>query len=463
MSIKFCKTCRKDVEIEDGFATCQPCRDRGAANREKYRQKKIFCKAIKPDKKRCDFEVHEKCGGLYCMKHESFWINYQAEEKLGKKIVRCNSRTQCDPDKPGIKAILPAGHTKKKCENCLVKERQKEKELREKKKSIGKKLTVKNLYTCIKCAIGVTHTIDNMGVRGIGEISNLCKVHFEKQQKIEEKRPDRERKEEFKLYDSTPKRKFRTYQKNARERDVDFNIDYDTFADLINSDCYYCGADKGKYTNGVDRVDNNIGYEYDNIVTACSMCNKMKNTLSESKFILLCAHIAHHNKLFDTKLYPEIFSDHYSETECTYESYKTGAKKRKYKFKLTSEEFDEIRTDPCYICGKESTDSHKNGIDRVDNNIGYIISNCKSCCGDCNFFKRALDYEAFLDKCACIAIYSLDRLEELKKNIIKSHFKSARIKPIVKSAGKTIKKSQSKNNRKKQPKGPAKKKSKANK
>ncbi len=39
------------------------------------------------------------------------------------------------------------------------------------------------------------------------------------------------------------------------------------------------------------------------------------------------------------------------------------------------------------MCGVENTDSQYNGIDRVDNSKGYILSNCKPCCGHCNYIK----------------------------------------------------------------------------
>ena len=38
-----------------------------------------------------------------------------------------------------------------------------------------------------------------------------------------------------------------------------------------------------------------------------------------------------------------------------------------------------------------------NGIDRKDNNIGYIIENCVSCCGICNRMKMDMSYDDFLN------------------------------------------------------------------
>ena len=38
-----------------------------------------------------------------------------------------------------------------------------------------------------------------------------------------------------------------------------------------------------------------------------------------------------------------------------------------------------------------------NGIDRIDNNIGYIMDNSITCCETCNRMKRSHEYDFFLD------------------------------------------------------------------
>jgi hypothetical protein len=40
--------------------------------------------------------------------------------------------------------------------------------------------------------------------------------------------------------------------------------------------------------NGIDRVDNSIGYEMGNVVTCCVVCNLMKRCHSHSDFISHC-------------------------------------------------------------------------------------------------------------------------------------------------------------------------------
>lgn len=87
-------------------------------------------------------------------------------------------------------------------------------------------------------------------------------------------------------------------------------------------------------------------------------------------------------------------------------SYKNKAKKKNREFLLTKEEFKILTQKQCHYCGaKPSLKStpHKsvrnqagreyksfiyNGVDRVDNNLGYISNNVVSCCKTCNYAKH---------------------------------------------------------------------------
>lgn len=39
----------------------------------------------------------------------------------------------------------------------------------------------------------------------------------------------------------------------------------------------------------------------------------------------------------------------------------------------------------------------RDGIDRIDSDEGYFINNCVTCCAKCNFAKRNLSVDVFLD------------------------------------------------------------------
>lgn len=72
-------------------------------------------------------------------------------------------------------------------------------------------------------------------------------------------------------------------------------------------------------------------------------------------------------------------------------SYKRSAKKRYYEWTLSDEEATNLFLSNCFYCGAEP----KNGIDRVDSRLGYTISNCVSCCSDCNYLKRRMPLGKF--------------------------------------------------------------------
>ena len=87
-------------------------------------------------------------------------------------------------------------------------------------------------------------------------------------------------------------------------------------------------------------------------------------------------------------------------------------------FTISEFEFEKLTIQPCYYCGFQSI-SRLNGIDRVDNNKGYILSNCITCCKMCNTIKNTQHPLEFLDKVQLIYSYSLQNLEFSLKNIEK--------------------------------------------
>jgi hypothetical protein len=127
----------------------------------------------------------------------------------------------------------------------------------------------------------------------------------------------------------------------------------------------------------------------------------MKGCLGPTIFINRVEHIMTHLGLFKGKLYPEDFKN---TTHVEYGTYKFSANKRQHEFSISKSFFNEKIKESCYLCGKKSTDIHKNGLDRFDSNKGYIESNIKTCCGNCNFIKRNNDYHEMIDKCMKICV-----------------------------------------------------------
>lgn len=81
-------------------------------------------------------------------------------------------------------------------------------------------------------------------------------------------------------------------------------------------------------------------------------------------------------------------------------AYKGNAIRRNISFNLSLKEFITFWQKDCWYCG----DSIKTiSLDRVDNTVGYILSNVTSCCDDCNFMKGTLTQAEFLAHCHKVA------------------------------------------------------------
>jgi len=85
-----------------------------------------------------------------------------------------------------------------------------------------------------------------------------------------------------------------SYKDNAKARGYEFNLDYDYFRELISNECHYCSSRPNRkihahgedsIVNGVDRINNDIGYVIDNVVTCCTICNLAKRDMKYYDFI----------------------------------------------------------------------------------------------------------------------------------------------------------------------------------
>ena len=84
-----------------------------------------------------------------------------------------------------------------------------------------------------------------------------------------------------------------------------------------------------------------------------------------------------------------------------YLKYKQNSKKRNIEFKLTFNEFIKFWKKDCTYCKSKIITI---GIDRIDNNLGYIKGNVQSCCSLCNGMKSNFSEEEFLDQCLKIIL-----------------------------------------------------------
>jgi hypothetical protein len=82
--------------------------------------------------------------------------------------------------------------------------------------------------------------------------------------------------------------------------------------------------------------------------------------------------------------------------------YIDAARSKKRKWHLKYDEMMKLFTSPCFYCGEKAEMSKNrcgpyNGIDRVDNAVGYVPGNVVSCCMACNRAKSDRNIAAFKD------------------------------------------------------------------
>ena len=439
-SAKLCSGCLQ-LKYTGEHSTCGECRERGESKRTKAKEAIVLCK-----KEGCKFKCSENA---YCGKHQAHFFQEETES-LGLKVCKQYLR--------GCRSQNPISYKFSACQDCLEKEREKDHKRR------GTKIEApsgqKSCSTCCKL-----FSLDSFqGLHGETKTCTECRAA---NKRADEKRESEHVKELARKNAEKPERKavkkawkesnyekvakywidarsrliendlegylkknaehakkwrnanpekceksnkerndninyhFVTYKRSAESKNLDFILTKGDFMGLVETKCYYCDTMQEKKFNGIDRLDSSKGYSLDNCVSCCEMCNFMKGCLGPTIFINRIEHILTHLGLFQGKFHPEDFKD-ISKVE--YSHYKCRANKKEFEFKLSKTEFNEKIKDPCYLCGKHTTETHKNGIDRFDNEKGYTLNNIKSCCGNCNYIKRNNQYHEMIDKCMKICV-----------------------------------------------------------
>lgn len=110
----------------------------------------------------------------------------------------------------------------------------------------------------------------------------------------------------------------------------------------------------------------------------------------------------------------KLLENHIAVKNEIYKNYKQSAIRRQYKFDLSKDEFFEMIGKNCHYCGvgpstrsnkKRHEDFFYNGVDRANNDEGYIIENCVPCCSTCNNSKSTLSTKEWLVWLSRIAKY----------------------------------------------------------
>jgi hypothetical protein len=105
--------------------------------------------------------------------------------------------------------------------------------------------------------------------------------------------------------------------------------------------------------------------------------------------------------------------------------HRKSSKNRKIYSNLTDEQIIDLSKKLCHYCNLMDKRGW-NGIDRLNNQKPYILSNVVSCCKTCNYMKQKLEYNRFINACTLISkhypIYQLGQIptDKIIKNKIDS-------------------------------------------
>lgn len=167
---------------------------------------------------------------------------------------------------------------------------------------------------------------------------------------------------------------------------------------VVAEPCFLCAEMDVRGYNSIGRKVTALGYVLDNIIPCCTVCSRLKqNCGGIENYLAIAEHILVHNGRMEEEegsASPELFPDFVA----TFERAQRGARERNMAFDLTPAEYESITVAPCYMCGKENSSTHHNGIDRFDNAIGYTPENMRSCCTLCNRTKWTFQFDEVLDK-----------------------------------------------------------------
>ncbi len=411
-----------------------------------------------------------KTENAYCKKHKVYYL-IEEGEKQGQRICANVIR--------GCREVNDLTYTKSRCEPCLEKERIREKARRTTKEEVEEGM--KQCTTCSKvCPLdqfvgkaGETKTCltcreDNKRAdakRDMDHIRELARVNEKKPERkavkqawkdanVEKQaagwmeRRKREIQKDVGAYlkrnaenaknwraanpekvqqnylnkKNSIKCNYKTYQMSASEKRLDFAFSMEEYEQLVKLPCYYCGIIEERGFNGIDRLNSVEPYIHSNCVSCCTMCNMMKGSSGPNVFVHRAEHILTNLKIIQGKSYIEEFLDFKG---CIYSAYKARAEKKELPFEISQETFSHYTDLPCYLCGKEVSQTHMNGIDRFDNTKGYTIDNIRSCCGICNYMKKSYEYDDVIKKMCMICNYQQEHpvapspYEEEKRTIVK--------------------------------------------
>jgi hypothetical protein len=165
----------------------------------------------------------------------------------------------------------------------------------------------------------------------------------------------------------------------------------------IENNIIYCDVDRGcfnKLTNGNNK---------------CEECKDKEKEIVGAEISFLREKYKINNISNNTS--SKLFTKQEDKTISLIEIWRStqrNAYSRGLLFTLSESEYENLIIRPCYYCGFYSL-TRFNGIDRINNNKGYILDNCISCCKMCNMIKYSQHPNEFLDKINIICDYTSNK------------------------------------------------------
>jgi 5-methylcytosine-specific restriction endonuclease McrA len=229
------------------------------------------------------------------------------------------------------------------------------------------------------------------------------------------------------------------YTSNASAHSRTFLLEDDTFISLLHENCFYCGAepyddvcirargtvylreDEAIKLGGIDRLDSALGYTVENCVPACTACNIAKGKRSVPEFVAWVLRVANfmENRPPVLACLGEISEAQKINLNYLYTRYyrhkttdEAGAKQY-IQNTIGKDDFAKLIQTQCNYCGAGLSNTvvrdrgrernipapertlHYNGLDRLDSNGIYELTNVVPCCVVCNRAKNVMPMDEF--------------------------------------------------------------------
>jgi hypothetical protein len=206
-------------------------------------------------------------------------------------------------------------------------------------------------------------------------------------------------------YDNSIARRLKHFKRHAADRGYAWALTDAACETLLAGPCFYCGTVEAGVVNGVDRMDNTVGYTPENCRTCCRTCNTMKLCLDARTFVDRCVHLDASSRQSGERQSSSDAATLWPDTTrpSTFAVYVRSARKYNREFTLTESMYAAITETPCTYCRRAVTATNRSGIDRIDNDAGYTPDNVVACCTECNRMRGSLRVDVFLETCRAIA------------------------------------------------------------